>query len=138
MISFWNEIWLGDVKMRILYPDLYIISLQQTDTIAQMWSPQGWNLILRTLNDREVGRVAKLLQALNLFLGINAEPDKPVSKLHSTGVFTVKSCYRERNTNHLLTTVTPWKLIWKIKIPLKVACFTWLVIRRACLTHEVL
>lgn len=50
----------------------------------------------------------------------------------------MKSCHWERNTNHLLTIVWPWKLIRKIKIPLKVACFTWLIIRRACLTHEVL
>lgn len=26
--NFWNEIWLGDVKMRLIYPDFYIISLQ--------------------------------------------------------------------------------------------------------------
>lgn len=32
----------------------------------------------------------------------------------------------------------PWKLIWKIKSPPKVSCFVWLVIRRACLTHEAL
>jgi len=32
----------------------------------------------------------------------------------------------------------PWKLIWKIKIPLKISCFAWLVCKRACLTHEVL
>ncbi|WMV12818.1 hypothetical protein MTR67_006203 [Solanum verrucosum] len=137
--SFWNETWLGDVNLRILFPDLYIISLQQNDTIAQMWSPQGWDLMFRrALNDWEVGRVADLLHALNLFPGTVTEPDKPVWRLHSRGVFTVKSCYWERNTNHFLTTVWPWKLIWKIKVPLKVACFTWLVIRRACLTHEVL
>ncbi|WMV54825.1 hypothetical protein MTR67_048210 [Solanum verrucosum] len=118
--------------MRILFPDLYIISLQQNDTIAQMWSPQGWNLMFRgALNVCEVGRVADLLQAFNLFLGINAESDKSVWKLHSRGVFTVKSCYWERNTNHLLTAVWPWKLIWKIKIPLKVACFTWLDVYRS-------
>ncbi|WMV53948.1 hypothetical protein MTR67_047333 [Solanum verrucosum] len=34
--------------------------------------------------------------------------------------------------------IWPWKLTWKIKIPLKVPCFAWLVCRRACLTHEVL
>ncbi|KAG5584231.1 hypothetical protein H5410_044665 [Solanum commersonii] len=50
------------------------------------------------------------------------EPDKPLWRLHSRGVFTVKSCYWERNTNHFLTAVWPWK----IKVPLKVACFTWL------------
>ena len=99
-----------------------------------MWSPQGWNLMFRrALNDWEVERLTDLLQALNPFLGINEEPDKPAWKLHSRGVFTVKSCYWERNINHFLTTVWPWKLICKIKIPLKIACFTWLVIRRACL-----
>ncbi|KAG5624648.1 hypothetical protein H5410_009866 [Solanum commersonii] len=139
--SFWNEIWLGDVNLRILFPDLYIISLQQNDTIAQMWSPQGWDLMFRmALNDWEVGRVADLLHALNLFPGTVTEPDKPVWRLHSRGVFIVKSCYWERNTNHLLTTFWPWKLIWKIKVPLKVACFTWLVIRRAwkCYKEELL
>ncbi|WMV14423.1 hypothetical protein MTR67_007808 [Solanum verrucosum] len=101
--------------------------VEKNDTIAQMWTPQGWDLMFRrALNDWEVGRVADLLHALNLFPGTVTEPDKPVWRLHSRGVFTVKSCYWERNTNHSLTTVWPWKLIWKIKVPLKVACFTWL------------
>ena len=91
-INFWNEVWSGDVKMRVLVLDLYSISLQQNNTIAQMWSPQGWNLMFRSaLNDWEFERVTNLFQVLNPFLGINAEPDKPVWKLQSRGVFTVKS-----------------------------------------------
>ncbi|WMV08386.1 hypothetical protein MTR67_001771, partial [Solanum verrucosum] len=31
-----------------------------------------------------------------------------------------------------------WKSIWRGLIPTKVKCFTWLVIKRACLTQEVL
>ncbi|WMV25488.1 hypothetical protein MTR67_018873 [Solanum verrucosum] len=51
--SFWNKIWLGDVKLRILFPNLYIISLEQNDTKGQIWS---WDLMLRrALNDWEVG-----------------------------------------------------------------------------------
>uniref|UniRef100_A0A0V0H785 Putative ovule protein n=1 Tax=Solanum chacoense TaxID=4108 RepID=A0A0V0H785_SOLCH len=38
------------------------------------------------------------------------------------------------NNNQSLTVV--WS--WKVKIPLKVSCFTWPVIRRARFTSEVL
>ena len=31
-----------------------------------------------------------------------------------------------------------WKYFWKGDSPKKVKCFTWLVIKRACLTQEVL
>ena len=31
-----------------------------------------------------------------------------------------------------------WKYVWKNIAPTKVKCFTWLVVRKACLTHEVL
>ncbi|KAG5612411.1 hypothetical protein H5410_023692 [Solanum commersonii] len=90
---------------------------QLSQKLSGLWTPQGWNLMFRrALNDWEVGRVADLLHALNLFPGTVTESDKPVWRLHSRGVFTVKSCYWERNTNHFLTTVWPWKLIWKIKI----------------------
>ena len=35
-----------------------------------------------------------------------------------------------------LTFNWPWRQIWKTKIPLKVACFTWLLAKEAVLTHE--
>ncbi|WMV45920.1 hypothetical protein MTR67_039305, partial [Solanum verrucosum] len=30
----------------------------------------------------------------------------------------------------------PWKLIWKVKIPYKVSCFTWLLAKQVVLTQE--
>lgn len=97
-----------------MFPELNIISQQQTATVAQVWSPQGWDLIFRrVLNDWEVDKVAGLLLALNEFPGISTELDKLVSKLQNKGCFTVKSCYWDRNKNHSLTTVWPWKLIWE-------------------------
>ncbi|WMV52845.1 hypothetical protein MTR67_046230 [Solanum verrucosum] len=48
------------------------------------------------------------------------------------------SRYWRRNNSQVNTEVRTWKLIWKVKIPLKVACFDWLVVRQARLTHEVL
>ncbi|KAG5596520.1 hypothetical protein H5410_037752 [Solanum commersonii] len=68
--SFWNETWLGDVNLRILFPDLYIISLQQNDTIAQMWTPQGWDLMFRrALNDWEIA--TDLWNMFVCILGVN-------------------------------------------------------------------
>lgn len=32
----------------------------------------------------------------------------------------------------------PWKILWKINVPHKVACFTWLVAREAVLTQDYL
>jgi len=135
--DFWNEIWIGDRDLKTLFPDLFILSLQQMATVAQVWTPQGWDLIFRrALNDWEISRVAGLLQVLNPFPGVTEGPDSPIWKLHNKGSFTVKSCYWNMNHNRRMRMEWPWKLIWKIKIPLKVSCFSWLVIRKACLTHE--
>lgn len=65
-------------------------------------------------------------------------PPKQTNSLHNKGVFTVKSCYWERKNNQVNTEVWSWKLIWKVKKPIKISWFTWLVVRKACLTHEVL
>uniref|UniRef100_A0A0V0H523 Putative ovule protein n=1 Tax=Solanum chacoense TaxID=4108 RepID=A0A0V0H523_SOLCH len=64
------------------------------DKVAQVWSPQGWNLIFRrAMNDWEINRVADLLQILNAYPGVIVGYDLPIWKLHSKGSFTVKSCY---------------------------------------------
>ncbi|KAH0709195.1 hypothetical protein KY284_010622 [Solanum tuberosum] len=137
--SFWNELWLGEENLKIMYPDLYILSLQQMDTVAQVWSPQGWDLIFRrALNDWEVDRVAGLLHTLNAFPGVTESPDTPIWKMHKKGIVSVKSCYWSLNSNQAMEMEWPWKLIWKIKVPHKVSGFIWLAIREACLTHEVL
>uniref|UniRef100_M0ZX96 Uncharacterized protein n=1 Tax=Solanum tuberosum TaxID=4113 RepID=M0ZX96_SOLTU len=59
-----------------------------------MWSIHGWNFnFRRALNDWEVQRVADFLMVINDFNETTNAPDRPVWKLHSKGVFTVKSCY---------------------------------------------
>lgn len=137
--DFWNEIWKGDDSLRNLFPNLYTLSLQRSATVAQVWSQQGWNLVFRrALNDWEIEDVARLLEVLNTPPAISQRKDKPIWKLHSKGMFTVKSCYWRINVNQSVTKKWPWKLVWKTRSPLKVACFVWLVIRKACLTHEAL
>lgn len=54
------------------------------------------------------------------------------------GRFSVKSAYKEFNHSNNQPSCLPWKLIWKVRIPLRVACFTWLVARKEVRTHESL
>ncbi|WMV54585.1 hypothetical protein MTR67_047970 [Solanum verrucosum] len=90
------------------------------------------------MNDWEVTEIARFLQLLSTFPRILNGVDKPIWLLHNKGVFTVKSFYWKKNNNQSTTGFWPWKQIWKVTSPLKVSCFVWLTIRRACLTHEVL
>lgn len=138
-IDFWYEVWSGEGSLRDSFPQLYAISLQKEVFVGQVWSPQGWELIFkRAINDWEIGEFARLLEVLHSQPALSMKPDSVRWKNHSKGMFTVKSCYWKLNTLQSLTDIWPWKMAWQTKTPPKVACFAWLVGRRACLTHEVL
>lgn len=50
-----------------------------------------------------------------------------------------KTCESQTHEHyHLKSHQGPRKSIWMSVAPTKVKCFTWLVVRRACLTHEAL
>ncbi|KAF3648646.1 BTB/POZ and MATH domain-containing protein 5 [Capsicum annuum] len=75
-LYFWKDKWIGQEPLMDAYPDLFSFCGNPGATIAETWSPQGWNLTFRRLlNDWEVDRVAMLLQSLDDFPGYNAELD---------------------------------------------------------------
>lgn len=121
------------------FPDLFILSTNPDARINEVWSLQGWNLSFRRLlNDWEIGRAAGLVQLLNDFKGTNLEDDSIRWRHNSDGKFSVSRLYR-RKVQVLPGRISgPWGKIWKNNVPVKVRCFTWLVARRACLTHEKL
>lgn len=71
-------------------------------------------------------------------MGTNAEEDTSRWKHKSDGVFTVSRIYKMGLHELPGISIGPWKSVWKNMAPTKVKCFSWLVVRRACLTHEVL
>lgn len=90
-------------------------------------------LLRRALNDWEIDRIVGILQTLESFKTTTKSIDKPIWMLNCKGSLILKSAYGNNISNTMLW---PWKLIWKIKIPPQIYCFTWLVVRKACLTHE--
>ncbi|WMV13369.1 hypothetical protein MTR67_006754 [Solanum verrucosum] len=138
-IFFWKDKWIGQECLNSVFPDLFSFCTNPEAKIAEIWSPQGWNLTFRrNLNDWEVDRIAELLLKLGEFTGPTTEADGIRWKHNSDGKLSVSRLYKREIMAHSGGILGPWKQIWKGNIPTKVKCFTWLVIRRACLTQEKL
>lgn len=50
--------------------------------------------------------------------------------------FTVDSAYRDLNSTGIQEIGWSWRMIQRTKIPYKVNCFSWLLMKEAVLTHE--
>ncbi|WMV47891.1 hypothetical protein MTR67_041276 [Solanum verrucosum] len=134
---FWNDIWVGQTPLRQQFPDIYNLNQQKLATISEVKNAQGWNLSFRRLlNDREVGRMIQFYNTLEQAKSLNFEEDKLLWSLDKDGKFRVKAAYKMLNISTETKEWWPWKMIWKGKIPHKVACFTWLVASQAVLTQD--
>ncbi|WMV13350.1 hypothetical protein MTR67_006735 [Solanum verrucosum] len=134
---FWNDIWVGQTPLRQQFPDIYILNQQKMATILEVRNEQGWNLTFRRfLNDWEVERMTQFYNTLEQDKNLTCEKDKLIWKLEKDGKFKVKSAYKLLDISIEIKELRSWKMIWKGKIPHKVACFTWLVARQYVLTQD--
>ncbi|XP_055800457.1 uncharacterized protein LOC129869915 [Solanum dulcamara] len=137
----WWTIW----KERMLdvlinnFLDLANICTNLEATVADRWSSQGWNFFFRrNLNDWEVGRFVELLQMIDGFKGTTVEDDTFKWKHDKDGKFSVSRIYGKEVSRMPENKTGPWKHVWESMAATKVKCFAWFVIRKACLTHEIL
>jgi len=82
--------------------------------------------------------VAALLEKLAGMIITTTATDKILWKHSKDGVFSVNNAYKRGLQGMTGGPKYNWNYFWKSDIPTKVKCFTWLVIKRACLTEEVL
>ncbi|WMV06616.1 hypothetical protein MTR67_000001, partial [Solanum verrucosum] len=66
------------------------------------------------------------------------EPDRLAWGHHKDGVFSVNRLYNWGLKRCAGRSIGPWNTIWKSVATAKVKCFTWLVARKKCLTHEAM
>ena len=136
---FWKEDWTGQGSLENLFPGLFSICLNPDSKIQEVWSPQGWNLLFRRfLNDWEIEWVTDMLALIGDLPGTNLETDKLLWRHHTDGQFFVNRMHKRDLATIAGKKSGPWSAIWKSVTPTKVKCFTWLVTRRACLTHDKL
>ncbi|WMV17749.1 hypothetical protein MTR67_011134 [Solanum verrucosum] len=134
---FWKEDWHEAGNLETPFPDIHSLVLQQQNTIAELWTPHGWNIIFRRhLNDWEIPRVTEFFSVIEQFSGLETGKDRLQWLGNSTGTFKVSAAYRKLNHPIMQESKWPWKHIWKAKIPHKVACFVWLLAKEVVLTQE--
>lgn len=74
----WQLVW--EWSSEGIIPDIYDLFQHQQKSIAEMWSPQGWELILRrSLYDWEMNRMIELYQQLESFTGLQNGDDKDIA-----------------------------------------------------------
>ncbi|WMV46587.1 hypothetical protein MTR67_039972, partial [Solanum verrucosum] len=136
---FWKENWTGHGSLKNIFPGLFSICQNPNSKIQEVWSPQGWNLLFRRfLNDWEIEWVSDMLSLIGDFPGTNLETDKLLWRHHTNGQFSVNRMYKMDLATIARKKLGPCSVIWKSVSPTKVKCFTWLVTRGACLTHDKL
>lgn len=75
---------------------------------------------------------------MDTFGGTIMEPDRLTWRHSSKGSFTVNKLYKREKNIVQEEELKIWINVWKNIAPTKVKCFTWLVVRKECLTYEVL
>ena len=127
--------------MRELFPRLYEFSQNQNDTVAAVLVPQGlgqpqvWNVLFgRDCNDWEMDQVAAFFSLLHSHTPRGEEVDKLVWGPSRKGIFASRTFYQV--LHNPLGICFPWKCIWRVKAPPRVAFFMWTVAWDRILTSE--
>lgn len=133
-IRFWHDVWLGNCPLKIKFPKLFRISRQQDWSVMELKEVE-WNLDLRRLGNDAVAEWNELQEALELAV-FSEEEDTVVWALETSGKFSTKSLYRFMK--HSGTVDLRMTGMWKVKLPLKIKIFLWMLWHHRVLTGEQL
>uniref|UniRef100_A0A2N9GQ47 Reverse transcriptase domain-containing protein n=1 Tax=Fagus sylvatica TaxID=28930 RepID=A0A2N9GQ47_FAGSY len=133
-IRFWKDKWCGGTSLMVLFPNLFTCSSNREATIANvLTNPDSrgvreWNVtFVRDFNDWEVDLVAEFFHFLHSHKVPTADttlaPDGLRWKICKDGVFTSRSFYSALINRRGVS--FPWKSIWRVKAPPRVAFFIW-------------
>ena len=129
LVSFWLDRWCEEGVLHSLFPALYNIA-QDKHTKVSNYLPwhndeMVWSVkLVRSLQDWEVEEFMVFMDFLYKQKVKKADMDSMRWNHTKSGLFEVRSFYRLLRGSS--TTQFPWKNVWKIKVPSKVAFFLWL------------
>lgn len=130
-VRFWEDHWLGNTSLAIIYWPLYVINKQQGKTVSEVWD--GVNLKLtfrRTVSEQVMNLWWELLSGMDGLL-LSDEEDQIIWAYTSSGKYTVQSLYAIVNFRG----VTPVYIssVWKLTVP---QFFLWLMSNNRILTRD--
>jgi len=125
-IRFWHDLWCGDRPLKLGYPTLFSIARSPDAWVVDNLSVVGgiahWNVLFtHNVQDWEVEMVMSFFEQLYSIRVRHGEVHRAVWTLSKRRNFEVKSFYKALVCHE--TTSFPWKGIWHVKAPTRVAFF---------------
>jgi hypothetical protein len=139
LVSFWLDRWCEEGVLKGLFPALYNIAqdkqVKVSDYLSWHNDEMVWSVnLVRSLQDWEVEEFMAFMDFLYTHIVKKEEMDSMRCNHTKSGLFEVRSFYRLLSGSS--NTKFPWKNVWKIKIPSKVAFFLWLAAHDKNLTID--
>ena len=138
-IRFWHDLWCGDKPLKLCYPALYTIARSPdawvVDNLSVVGGVAHWNVLFtRYAQDWEVEMVMSFFDQLYSTRVRHGEVDRVVWNLSKRRNFEVKTFYKALACHEAVS--FPWKGIWRVKAPKRVAFFVWTAALGKILTHD--
>ena len=130
---FWKDIWLTSRPLSEQFPNLFNIVRNKSALVVDVFSYSNFNLSFRrTIRGIKMVEWHNLLNLLTT-VTLNPARDNFVWDGHKNGIFSVQSMYHllmnNPNSNRS-------KMLWRLKLPLKIKVFLWNLCRGAILTKD--
>uniref|UniRef100_A0A7N2LVS0 Reverse transcriptase zinc-binding domain-containing protein n=1 Tax=Quercus lobata TaxID=97700 RepID=A0A7N2LVS0_QUELO len=138
-VKFWQDRWCGGTSLAVRYPDLFKFCRNKDASVAElMLSANGvlfWDVrFIRSVHARDLAAMSDFMATIYGSHIRGRGEDKMCWIPNKVKGFLVSDYYRI-----LAGTASfgfPWKRIWKLKIPSRVAFFVWTAALGKCLTID--
>ena len=130
---FWDDTWVGDLSFKVKYTSLYNIVRDPHATVTRVMATSPLNVSFRrALVDNKLVEWHNLVAQI-AYVEMVEGSDTFRWNLTKSGLYYVQSLYL-----HLINTqpLFQHKMIWKLKIPLKIKIFLWYLQRGVVLTKD--
>jgi hypothetical protein len=133
-VRFWEDQWLGNTSLAILFWPLYIINEQQGKSISEVWDGEELRLSFRRSVSVRLMSLWEELKATVESIVLNDEEDQILWTYSSTRKYSVQSLYAI--INHRGVVLVFIQSVWKLNIPPRVQFFLWLISNNKVLTRD--